>query len=172
MRTLPIAGLVLLLAACSPDTSSHEEGSHEEELVPEATVSFNSEIAGTEVTTITTEGGEVQLGLTDEVLYFGLTNQVAGEVEKGLDEAESEGGLGGVIAGALSNAVVDALSTPVQIPLADVRDVRYDDGRLVIEFDNEDSTVDLEINDEPVDQQFDPVEARRFAEAFHDLTGR
>ena len=135
-------------------------------------VTFASEIAGTEVTSILTEGGEVRLGLTDEVLYFGLTDQVAGTIEKELDEAESEGGLGGFLAGAVSNVVVGELTTPVQIPLGTVHDVRYENGRLEIDFEGQHAAVDLEIDDEPVDQQFDPEEARRFAEAFHELTGR
>lgn len=167
MHRYSLAALALLFAACAPDAPAVEE-----ETPAESSVSFDSDIAGTEVTSIVTEGGEVRLGLTDEVLYFGLTDRVAGEVEKGLDDAESEGGLGGFIAGAVSNAVVGALTTPIQIPLDDVRDVRYEDGRLDIDFEGEHSTVDLEIDDEPVDQQFDPEEARRFAEAFHELTGR
>ncbi|GAB5534404.1 MAG: hypothetical protein Rubg2KO_06530 [Rubricoccaceae bacterium] len=167
MRFLPLAGLAFLLAACSPDAPAVEE-----ETSAQTEVTFDSQIAGAEVTSILTEGGEVRLGLTDEVLYFGLTDLVAKEVEAGLEDAESEGGLGGFIAGAVSNAVTGALTTPVQIPLDNVQDIRYENGRLQVDFDGEHSSVDLEIDDEPVDQQFDPEEARQFAEAFHELTGR
>ncbi|MEO0557885.1 MAG: hypothetical protein AAF170_06855 [Bacteroidota bacterium] len=168
MRVLLFVGLPLLLAACTPDTPAVEE----QEASQQTEVTFTSEIAGTEVTAIQTVGGEVQMGLTDEVLYIGLTDQVAKDVESGLDEAEAEGGLGGFIAGAVSNAVVGALTTPVQIPLSDVQDVRYEDGRLQIDFEGDNSTVDLEVDDEPIDQQFDPDDAQRFADAFHELTGR
>lgn len=167
MRHLPIAGLALLLAACS-----HETPAAEQEASRSPDVSFSSEIPGEPVSVLTSTSGEVQLGLTDEVFTIGLTDQLADRVQKDLEDAEAEGGLGGFIAGAVSGAVVGAMSTPVQIPLDDVETIRYENGQLDVVIVDEDSDVDLTIEDEPGEMQFDPDEARRFVAAFHELTGR
>lgn len=167
MRVLPIAALAFAFAACGSEAPATEN-----EEPDRLEISLNAEIPGEQVATLLTEGGEVQLGLTDEVLYMGLTDRVAGEVEKELDDAKSEGGLGGLIAGAVSSVVAEALRTPIQIPLDDVQDIRYEDERLEIDLTGENTNMDLEINDEPLEQQFDSDEARRFVDAFHNLTGR
>ena len=127
---------------------------------------------GTTVLEIESTEGETLMGLTDRVLYVGLTEKTADEVRETLSDKQDEGGIGGFIAGAVSNAVSGALTTPVQFPLEDVRDVTSHDGRLEIEFEGEDRSFDLSVDDRPLDRQFDPDDAERFVEAFRKVKGR
>ena len=161
-----------LLAALSLGACASDEAAPPSESVSDTVAAEQSPLDGDPVMSIVAEDGSIELGLTDAVLYGRLTEQAAAEVRSELEKQQDEGGLGGFIAGAVSGAVSGAITTPIQFPLEDIEDVRYEDERLQITFVDGTSGLDLDINGKGIDRQFSPDDARDFADAFHDLTGR
>lgn len=154
--------LLLACAACAPEPS-------EVAPPPEADASFTDEgpPPGGEQFVITTESDDVDLGLTDEVLYVRLNPDRLAEVEREMAaEVESEGGIGGFIAQTVTDAVGSALRHRVQFDLADVRDVRYEGGRLEIALAGDERLPQVENDGVPLEEAFAPDDARRFADAF------
>lgn len=159
IRALLLAFLLLPLAACGDDPSD-----------PELTRSADR---AADRATLTSTGGEVMAGLTDEHLYFGLSDETRAEVEaemaREVDEAGE--GLGGDIARAVTGAVSKAIGYRVQYRIEDVRDLRWEDGLFVIEFEN--GRVERpKVDDDAHGMQFDEREAEDFIAAFDKLKAR
>ncbi len=172
MPRLLFLSLLLAVAACTPgrDDPSPEP---DDASVESVGVNFDGEAPpGAEQIVITTTGGEADLGLTDRVLFFRLSEKKQAEVESDMaSETEDLDGLGGSIARAVTGAVADALDFTVRVPLDDVETVRYEDGRLQIETRGDTSfDFDHGNGDGSLDRQFDPEDARRFVETFERLT--
>lgn len=185
MRALLLTALAAL-AACAPDPAdvAPAEPSPSDELARAAEdavrgagavdidvdgVAIASRLAGRPVQAITTRDGAVELGLTDSVLYSRLSKETQAEVARTMEEeARDQEGLGGRIARAVTDAVAEGVGTAVQVPLADVRDVRAEGGRLVVEMaDGEPSPFERSRSDgRPLLEQFAPADAARLAEAF------
>lgn len=169
MRRLLTLSLLFTVAACAPEPS---------DVAPEADggagVDFQREAPpGAEQIVITTDGGEADLGLTDEVLFFRLSEKQRAEVEDEMAaETEDLDGLGGSIARTVTGAVADALDFTVRVPLEEVESVRYEGGRLQIETRGDGSFTfdDRGNNANSLDRQFDPEDARRFVDVFERLT--
>lgn len=185
---------LLSIAACAPDPADvapDPSGPSAQRVADEATseaaretsaidfdvddVSISSQLTGRPLQTIVTEDGSIELGVTDSVLYSRLSketrSQIASEMEA---EAEAEGqdGLGGRITRAVTRAVAEGIGTAVQVPLGDIRDVRVEGGRLVIEMaGGQRSPFEGSKSDgKPLLEQFAPADAARLAEAFDRAT--
>lgn len=185
MRPLLLLPL-LALAACASDESPDVEriaqdaaAEAEREIasldVETDGVRFTADLPGDVVDVVQTEGGEMELGVTDEVLFTRISEATRREVEAEMErETEAEEGLGGVIARAVTGAVAEGLATTVSVPLADVRDVRYEGGRVVIEMaDGGESPFDgAKTDDRPLLEQFDAEAGERLAAAFDKAAGR
>ena len=185
MRPLLFAALVAL-AACAPDPAdlAPGDGTPDDDLAQAAEdaareaatvdidvdgLAISSRLAGRPVRAITTRDGAVELGLTDSVLYSRLSKDTQAKIAADMEaEAEDREGLGGRIARAVTRAVAEGVGTAVQVPLADVRDVRVEGDRLVIEMaDGEPSPFERSQSDgEPMLEQFSPADAASLAEAF------
>lgn len=188
LRSLLLASL--LLAACGPSDRSDDvpgDDAIAAEAEAEAArdtdgididfsgVRASAELTGNLVDAVTTEGGQLELGVTDEVLFTRLSETFRGEIQSEMEEETAdETGLGGTIARAVTGAVAEGLGTAISVPLADVRDVRYENGRIVIEMvDGEPSPFEAaKTNDEPMLSQFSPEAGRRLADAFDKATTR
>lgn len=176
MRSLVLTLSFLAVAACAPEPS---------EVAPEpepdrresAGVDFNDEAPpGEEQIVITTRDGDGDLGLTDEVLFFRLSDRARARVESDMaQETEDLDGLAGSIARSVTGAVADALDFTVRVPIEEVTSVRYEDGQLQIETEgdtsfsfDDDGTPggDGAANENALDRQFEPDDARRFVETF------
>lgn len=168
---------LLLVAACAPDPAdvapdvAFDAATATES---ETDVAFNdAPPPGAERLVITTRDGDVDLGLTDEVLYFRLNPKKVDEIKTEID-AEVEGtedGLGRSIAEAVTGVVTDALRHAVQVPIEDVEAVRYEGGRLEFEFSGDGSMPTIERDGERVEEAFAPEDAERFVEAFEAVKG-
>lgn len=119
------------LAACSsPDDDSNHLGTEAEEAE-----GFGGPIRGDLLETATSDGDEIEVGVTSEVLFLRLTSEARKEVAQDLDEEVPDEGLGGSIGRAVTGFVNDALASAIQIPLEDVEALHYEDGRLRFESD-------------------------------------
>ena len=163
---------LLFLAALSLGACASDEAAAPSESVQDSAPTLDRQLDGAPVTSIVAEDGSIELGLTDAVLYGRLTDKAADDVRDELAKAEDEGGIGGFVAGAVSNAVSGAITTPIQFPLDDVETVKYEDDRLQIIFKDQSSGLDIDVDGKDFERQFSPDDARDFADAFHDLTGR
>lgn len=112
----------------------------------------------------------VNLILQGTNVLAGLSPQTVERVRAKLEEstAKDTSGLGGSLAQLVKSAVAGAIGTHVVYPLADIRDIRYVDGQLVLDR-RDGSTTELfgnmERDREEIGKTFAPDDARRFIEA-------
>ena len=122
---------------------------------------------------ITTVEGKVSLVLTDQTLAMQLSDRTMRKVERELHRArheqdEGDGALGDAIKSAVIGAVRSLLDHSAEVRLRDVRDVRWESGRLVIVArDGQRLFERLDVDDEDVLEAFDPADAREFVREFH-----
>ena len=184
MRALLLS--LAALAACAPDPAdvapdggaADEVARAAEDAAREAASAIDLDVDGMAISTrlagrplqaITTRDGAMELGLTDSVLYSRLSKDTQAQIAAQMDStAEAQEGLGGRIARAVTQAVAEGVGTAVQVSLADVRDVRVEGGRLVVEMvDGRPSPFERAQTDgAPLLTQFEPTDAARLAEAF------
>lgn len=126
---------------------------------------------------ITTIDGKVTLVLTDDVLAMQLSERTMRKVERELHKARHEhedddGVIGEAIKTAVLGAVHSLLDHSAECRLRDVRDVRWESGRLVIVArDGQRLFEKVEVDDEDVLESFDAAEAREFVREFRRLRG-
>ena len=189
MRT-PLLLVALALAACGspdPDDVTPDADDLADEISRDVEretsgldfdlgdLAVSSDLAGRPVDAVFTRDGNIELGVTDSVLYSRLSAELQREIETEMkEETADQTGLGGTIARAVTGAVAEGLAMAVSVPLSDIRDVRYEDGRVVIEMETGGpSPFDRSQNDdEPMLEQFDAEAGRRLADAFDKAASR
>lgn len=135
-------------------------------------VDFSGDDLGDDRFAIHSENGELRLALTDEFVYFALADSVQdlarSEMESGMAD---EGGLAGAIGGIVRGAVGQALSFRAKYPVAEIRDVRWQDGRMVFDFADPGRSLGdtFEVDDEPADQAFVESDVQAFGAEFRKL---
>ena len=123
---------------------------------------------------ITTDDGKITLVLTDRVVAFQLSDRTMRKLDRELHRARHEDDDGGVIGEAIKTAVLgtvrSALDHSAECDVRDLRDVRYEGGRLVfVARGGERLFDDFEVDDDCVLEAFDPRDAREFVRQFHRL---
>ena len=136
----------------------------------DAGVDFSGEELGPDIHSILSEEGVVKMGLTRNWVYFELSDSVRAEAQSELDADAGAGGLKGFFGGIMRNVVGRALDVRARYAVAEIRDIRWEDGRMRIEFEDPDRSLDenLQIGDEgeSVTQQFAEADVKAFAEVF------
>lgn len=184
MTRLLIVSLALV-AACAPepndvtpDSSPDSEQPLEDaagsalESIDLDGMTVGTDLEGAVAESIVSRDGGMELGLTDAVLFTRLSEATRKEVEDEMgQETEDMEGLGGQIARAVTGVVAEGLGTAVQVPLADIEDVRVEGNRLVIVMaDGEPSPFETsKTNGQPLLESFDLEDAERLADAFERL---
>ncbi len=114
--------------------------------------------------------GEVKMGLTDRFVYFALSDSAAAEARAEMEaEVGEQEGLGGLIGGVVASAVDRALGFRVKYPLDQIRDIRWEDGGMVITLEDGGRRLDeriMKVDDRPVTEAFDREAVEAFAEEF------
>lgn len=135
---------------------------------PGGDVDFGGDDMGPDRYSVLSEDGEVKMGLTDAVVYFALSDSLQAEVRSEVERETDKEGLGGMIGGIVSGAVGKAIGFRAKYPVEDIRDIRWADGEMVVEFeDGSDRVHRFEVDDRPVTEAFREEDVRSFAEEFH-----
>jgi hypothetical protein len=118
---------------------------------------------------ILTTDGNFDVTLQGDKISAGLSPKMQEQVKAGLTkDASKESGLGGIIAGAAKSAVASAIGIHVSWELANIREVRFRDGKLTL-IDKDGSTHGLSENNKndsgKEGAKFDPADAERFIAA-------
>jgi hypothetical protein len=119
--------------------------------------------------TMTTEDGEVTLLLTDRDVAFQLSDRSLHRVHRELRDAENEqdNWLASVIVTAVTGTVREVLDHSLVCRVSDLRDVTYQDGRLVFTGRNGRRVFGrMEVCDEDVSHAFSERDARNFVREF------
>ena len=137
-------------------------------------LSISSELDGDLAESATTQDGAMEVGITSRVVYSRLSKESQERVAQEMRQsAEEQEGWGGRLARRITDVVAEGIGTAVQVPLADVRDVRAEGGRLVIEMaDGEPSPFErAETDGRSVLDGVSGPDAERLAEAFRQVQG-
>jgi len=125
---------------------------------------------------ITTEDGKVTMLLTDRVIALQLSDRTLHRVRHELRDKESDqedNPLGYAIAAAVIGTVRALIDDSFEVRLRDLRDVSYDNHRLVLTARNGDSVFqDSNICDTDVLTAFSDQDAQRFVREYRKLKGR
>lgn len=120
---------------------------------------------------MTTREGSVDLLVAHDAILIqfsdrfleGLEEEIRADEERNYDEASV---LADVIKSMVSNGVRKMLDHALTIPLHEIREVYYEDGRLyIIDREGEELFGDLEIDDVDVMEDFSRRDSRRFVAA-------
>jgi hypothetical protein len=162
--SFPIVVLVLMLAgACSRhDASESAEASRPE------SAGFSTDSLGTDEVRIVTVDSGVDLVLARDSISGGLSQKTLATVRQSVDTATVKStGFAGSIEKMVKSSVSTAIGHRVAVPLSDVKDVRYEGGKLVFEWNGKPPRMfeNAKENQKPVLESFRPEDARRFADA-------
>ena len=125
---------------------------------------------------ILTEDQAVTLILTQD-LVVQLSDRTFHKLDREIAREKDEDGDVGVIADAIKGAILGSvralLDHSLECPVADLRDVRYRDGRLILITEDGDRIFeDLNINDHEVLEGFSERDALAFVREFHRVRER
>lgn len=155
-RSLAAALLIPVLAGCGDR--------------PEADMDFGGEDIGPDRHAILSEDGNVKLGLTDEFVYFALSDQALEEARSDMREGSEKEGVEGFVGGIVEKTVGKALAFRAKYRVSEIEDIRWEDGELRLEFTDPDRSLgSFEVDDRPVAEAFAEDDVRAFAEAFREV---
>lgn len=134
-------------------------------------VDFGGEDLGPERFAVLSQDGDVKMGLTDDFVFFAVSDSVIADVRGGI-RGESGAEEGTFLSGVLETVVGKALDFRARIPVTEIRDIRWADGAMRFEFLDADRRLgeQFQVDDEPVTEAFGEAEVRAFSEAFRQLT--
>lgn len=134
-------------------------------------VDFGGEEMGPDVHAVVSEDGNVKLGLTLEYVYFALSDSARAEAQRELDDDAEAEGVKGFFGGVMRGVLGKALAFRARYPVAEIQDIRWEDGRMRLEFTDPDRRLDdnLQVEDEPVTEAFSEEAVREFSAVFRTL---
>ncbi len=129
--------------------------------------------AGESRIAITTEDGAAVLLLTGDVMAVQLSDRTLHKVDRKL-RAKEEDGEGGPIGMAIKSAVISSvrsiLNHSAECPISRLRDVEYEDGRLVVTTNRGRHVFEhLDVNDHDLMSGFSERDARAFVREFRTI---
>lgn len=119
-------------------------------------------------TSINTTDHKMTLTLAHDTVSMGLSDSVLADVKQQMAKDTTEHGIAGAFSGFIKKTVASALHGRVTYPVQDLKDVKYQDGRIVFtyrqprEMKFEDVTID---HDKKALASFAPADAQRFVVA-------
>jgi hypothetical protein len=112
----------------------------------------------------------VDVVLMGDKILAGLSPKTVAKIKNGLNESRSgdTSGVGGMISQIVKSSVAGAIGTHAVFPLADIKDIRYDRGKIRVQWtDGGDRELfsGTKVNHEKVSDSFNEADAKRFVEA-------
>ena len=112
----------------------------------------------------------VEIAVIGDSIVTGFGPRVIAEIQKSTDTSTAGNGFGASIEKMVKSAVADALNHEMKYAIADVQDVRFEDGKLQFYWKDGSRMKILESthsNNKPISETFSVAEAQRFIAAFH-----
>lgn len=172
------SGVVLLLTACSDssDTDARVDTARTPVSMSRGEVRAPAEDAQVPGDVrIVTVGDGFDLALIGDSISSGLSRTTLAMMRRETDSAAVSGsGFGANLEKMVKGTVQQAVATRVSIPLSAVRDVRYEQGALIFDWNGKPPAlfVQTKINGKPFLESFAPDDARRFVDAVRLRKGR
>ena len=165
MRRLPIALALLTVAACS---GRDEKSGMDVSFGQAAAQTSAEESLGPGDVRVTSTDGAVVLALVGDSVRFQLSDSLRNKVKQQIDSASDSSGFAAMITRSVSGIVSSAMGFVVRIPVQDIENIRYEDGR--IEFDSRGKHSKFSMNgngdsDRGDHARFSPADGQRFVEA-------
>lgn len=160
---LMLASIFLPVAATAQHHGAHFSDTHTDaDVVPRLAHKHAEKV-------ITTREGSVELLLTKEAVLMQFSDHFFDDLEEEIhedDEYAEASLLGDIIQSMVSSGLKTFLDHGLSIPLYEISDISYTDGKLqILNHDGEEIFDDLDINDTEVMRDFSRRDARRFAAA-------
>ena len=156
-RSTIVLAAVVLVAACSRGSRDDAPRS--------GTVASAPAAADVRIQTTT---GQLDLALAGDTISAGLAGDVLAKARHATDSAKSSGGgFGSSIEQMVANTVLNAVSSRVRFPVSAVKDVRYENGAIVFEWNERPTRLfeQTKVNGKPFLESFSPEDAERFVRA-------
>ena len=158
---------LLVIAAC--DRTKRSSSSRE----PDATLSTrdSNRVLGPGDVRVMNTDSSVEIAVIGDSIVTGFGPRVRAEIEQSTDSGSVSGsGFGASIEKMVKGAVASALNHEIKYSIADVQDVRLEDGKLQFYGKGGSRLKILESNhsnNRPISETFVASEAERFIAAFH-----
>lgn len=157
MRRLIAATAAMIALAAAPASAQTRSSSSE------ARVVSRQPLRAAE-SAIQTRDGRVAFLLVDRTLVLQMTDRGLANVARDMDQdLKEESGIGRFIGGIVRSSVRSMLDHGIEYPLAELREARYEGGRLrLVGRDGKEVFQNVKLNDTEVMESFDPAHARAF----------
>lgn len=160
---------LFVIVMLTPVLSSAQDSSHFS-IDEEIDVDFVPRLTHDEAEfAITTREKSVDLLLTPSTIVIQFTDSFMDKIDDEInDEADAEDSavVGEVIRSMVSSGIRTLLDRAMAIPLTEISEISYDEGRIIIkDRDGDEIFRDLEIDDKNVMEDFSRRDARRFVAA-------
>jgi hypothetical protein len=158
-----VVPLLMLAAACS----RHDAGESAKASAPD-TGGFSTDSLGPGEVRIVTADSGVDLVLAHDSISGGLSQKTLATVRQSVDTAAVKStGFAGSLEKIVKSSVSSAIGHRVAVPLSEVKDVRYEGGKLQFAWNGKPPRLfeNTKENQKPVLESFRPEDAQRFVEA-------
>ena len=169
MRTSVLSlALLLSLSACgSDDVDAAPPEAPVSEASGDVDVGYGDPVRGEIAALERNADGKVEVGVTDEVVFFRFTKEARAEAQEGFETEKGDDGIDTMVKDLAGGVIAKALATTIQLPLEDIESMRYVDGSLVIEGAGDGPTFAFnEEGDGTGGMAFDEAAAKRLIRAF------
>jgi len=169
LRVVAALSIATGVAACSGGERSRASDSATKsvEALPPSPTSGASTAAGDSVGIINRTGA-VLLSVARDSVSMGFSPATIAKVRRETDTTGSGSGFGAMIERTVKSGVQTMLSTRIMVPLADIENVRYEDGTIKFDYRARPRGMkleDIKIDNEPALQSFREEDARMFVSA-------
>jgi hypothetical protein len=116
---------------------------------------------------ITNADSSVDMAVVGQQIVVRLSDKTMAKVREGTDTAKADSGFGGSIEKMVKRTVASALGQQYTYPLTDVRDARYENGRIVLDVNGREPRMlaNTQVGGKKVMESFRPDDAQRFVAA-------
>lgn len=124
---------------------------------------------------IANEDSSVDMALIGQKIVVKLSDKTMARVRQETDTANVQGtGLGASIEKMVKRTVASTLNQQMEYPLSEVKDARYENGRIVLERNDGKSAflANTDINHRKLMESFRPEDAQRFVAAVNAKKGK